>query len=102
MTSRENIIYANKIGYHVSETGQVFDNNGKLLHSHVNKRKRRAFKIDIDGRLTYIEVCRLQGYQLFGKDTFKEGYGVTHSNGNFMDDSSGNIIIIKLIVSILS
>ncbi len=92
------MVYASKKGYTVDGNGEVYF-----------KGRKRSLIIDSKGYLNFgvsmfnenkgkriisrVWVHKLQAYQKYGDDMFKEGIQVRHFNSNNKDNSDGNILI---------
>ncbi len=99
------ISFANKLMVYASKRGYVADKDGAIYF----KGRKRSLVIDSRGYLNFcvsmynevrgkriisrVWVHRLQAYQKYGDDMFKEGVQVRHFNSNNKDNSSDNILI---------
>ena len=94
MTQREGIIAAYNKGYKVLENGDVLSHKGKILSlGKNNKNGYLNFCLRQDKQKVSIGVHRLQAFQKYGYDIFKDGIQVRHKNGIAKDNSFDNILI---------
>lgn len=95
MTKQEEITRLSKEkGYYVDENGDVFNKNGKSISTSTNGigTGYKSFNIRVNGsNPTRSFIHRLQGFQKFGDDIFKEGIVIRHLNGDSLDNSFENI-----------
>lgn len=94
------ILVAFEKGYRVDDNGNVF-RKGKpvklMLKNFSNPPVYLGFnvRLKINGSSSVRRVLthRLQSFQKFGHDIFKEGIETRHKNGNSLDNSFDNILI---------
>jgi len=79
-------------GYFVSKQGVVYSPKGNVLKLST-ARGYSKFEIRINGEKASIRVHRLQAFQKFGSEIYKEGVEVRHFNGIPLDNSWENILI---------
>jgi len=94
MTKQEEITRASKErGYVVNNEGLVFNGMGKQLSIGKSSKGYLSFNIRLDkeSNPTRSFVHRLQAFQKFGDEIFKDGIVVRHLNGISTDNSYGNI-----------
>ena len=85
--------YAKEKGYFVTKGGECFSPNGNKLGKSKNKEGYRQFAIRFNGTPRKLNIHRLQAYQKYGENIFKEGVEVRHLNGDKSDNSFENICI---------
>lgn len=86
---------AKEKGYYINEKGEAFSKNKKLTLKFKNKiAKYYCFNIrDNENKVCRILVHRLQAYQKFGDEIFKEGIVVRHLDNNSLNNCIDNIAI---------
>jgi len=89
----EAIIEAFKRGYVVDLKGNCFSPKGILIGNYINKYGYKTFGIRFEGKVYSLLVHRLQAYQKFKEDVFKEDVEVRHKNNIKLDNSFDNILI---------
>lgn len=90
----DNIIYAHNKGYTVSIDGEVFYKGKKRTLMLKSKTcKYYCFSLRKDGVSIKVKVHRLQAYQKYGNEMFKEGIVVRHLDGNSLNNHYDNIAI---------
>lgn len=88
------MIDASKKGYYVTKDGEVISPLGRTLSKNpVNRYGYHFFTFRLFGKRTVVMTHRLQAYQKFGNEMFREGIQVRHINGNPSDNSWDNIQI---------
>ena len=82
-------------GYYVNEIGEAFSKKQKLsLRLKYTNPNYYCFNIrDNENKVCRILVHRLQAYQKFGDEIFKEGIVVRHLDNNSLNNSIDNIAI---------
>lgn len=89
----EAIILANQKGYKVTKDGKVINKyNKQLFTNNMNGYFFLCVRINTEKSIN-IAVHRLQAFQKFGEEIFKEKIEVRHLNGNSTDNSYDNIVI---------
>jgi hypothetical protein len=86
------IIEIYKKGYRVTSAGLVILKNGNVSNR-INKEGYPIFSFRFNGKTTPISIHRLQAYQKYGNEMFKDGIVVRHLNGIKTDNSWDNIAI---------
>ena len=87
------LIHSIKKGYRVDENGTVINPNGKPLKGFKNRDNYIVICIRYNSKSISIMVHRIQAFQKYGYDMFKEGIEVRHKNGISTDNSWDNILI---------
>lgn len=88
MTEYEKI--AVEKGYVIDESGFVYNSKGKLVNGTIrNKYKCICFKIN--GKDKKIPFHRLQAYQKFGDEIYKDDIEIRHLDNNPLNNSYENI-----------
>jgi hypothetical protein len=93
---------AHSFGYRINADGTIVNPNGKCLRGGRAKSKRypynyfSLFALNVPGiykRTFKVFAHRLQAYQQFGDEMFKEGIVVRHLDGNASNNAINNIAI---------
>lgn len=94
-TLNDFLIKAYEKGYRVDTEGNVISPKNNLIKTFRQNQEREylVFSFRIEKDVRKIKVHRLQAYQKFGDEMFKEGIQVRHQNNNPLDNSWGNILI---------
>jgi len=92
MTTAEKTKLAHFKGYRVNELGKLINPQGEEIKGYFYE-KRNFFNLRDGDNFLKISVSKLQAYQKFGDETFKDGIIVRHLNQDSMDNSSKNIAI---------
>ena len=79
-------------GIRVTTEGTVITSKGKTIGKGID-RGYFFIGVKVKGKVTIIKVHRLQAYQKYGDNLYKEGILVRHLNGNSKDNSWDNIVI---------
>jgi hypothetical protein len=87
-----NEIYAYKLGYRVTKTGILKNPSNKKIGSYCKKGYLK-FNLQYNKKILMIYAHRLQAYQKYGKEIYKDKILVRHLNSNKKDNSIGNIAI---------
>lgn len=87
--------YFSKKGYTVTEDGHLMSPQNKIVGTHPNKKGRRYEYVSVlyKGKIDKLFAHRLQAFQKYGEEMYKEGIVVRHLNGNSLDNSFNNIAI---------
>lgn len=93
MESKDKILFAHKIGYRISEQGEIINPKGKKIKGSRNKENRIYLNIRYENSFLRIPAHRLQAYQKFGDKIFDDKLVVRHLNGKPYDNSFLNIEI---------
>lgn len=97
MNKQEEIIRLSKDkGYYVDKEGRLFNSSGKELSLNKNNNGNGylSFNIRVNGsKPTRSFIHKLQAYQKFGEEIFKEGIVVRHLDDNSTNNSYDNILI---------
>ena len=81
-------------GYKILEDGSIQNPKGIIIKGNKTTNGYLEIKIRIgSNKWIRISVHRLQAYQKFGEEIYKEGMQVRHLNRNSLDNSSENIAI---------
>jgi hypothetical protein len=82
-------------GYYVDKKGEVYNSNYLKLSLSKSGKGYLSFNIRLNSgeNSTRSFVHRLQAFQKFGEEIFKEGIVVRHLNGDSTDNSYDNIAI---------
>ena len=88
--NKEQIAYEK--GYRVSKYGDLLNPKGVKIGC-LNSAGYKNTVIRFNKKMLYIATHRLQAYQKYGNNLFKEGIVVRHLNGNKLDNSFDNIAI---------
>lgn len=82
-------------GYKVLMDGTCLNSRGKSVGSNeTSKTNPYPFIcIRLDGKKINIQIHRIQAYQKFGEEIYKEGIQVRHLDGNHRNNSFDNIEI---------
>lgn len=86
-------------GYTVTKEGILLNRNGVHVRGKIKDRKRDYYSFDIrigprsENKKVHCMIHRLQAYQKFGDDIYKEGIVIRHLNGDRYDNSYDNIDI---------
>lgn len=92
-------IYSHKLGYRVTKEGEIVNPKGSTIKSFLNGKNAKpylVFSIRDLSKWKYakkVKVHKLQAYQKFGKDAFKNKLEVRHLDGNSLNNSWDNIEI---------
>ncbi len=97
MNKQEEIIRLSKDkGYYVDKDGKLFNSSGKELSLSKNNSGQGylSFNIRVNGsKPTRSFIHKLQAYQKFGDEIFKEGIVVRHADDISTNNSYDNILI---------
>lgn len=95
MNGKEKLIKCYEKGYRIDKEGKIWYKNknvkGFILHK--SKIPYLTFSVKIEGTPYNILAHRLQAYQKYKEEMFKEGLEVRHLNSNSLDNSYNNIAI---------
>lgn len=81
-------------GYRANKNGEIIGTRGDKLNLYKDLKGYLMFTIRRPNSCpTRTFVHKLQAYQLFGDDCFKQGFVIRHLNGNKEDNSVNNIQI---------
>ena len=86
-------------GYTITKEGILLNRNGKIVKGKIKSRNYDYFCFDIrignrkENKKVHCMFHRLQAYQKYGNDIYKEGIVVRHLNGDRYDNSYNNIAI---------
>jgi hypothetical protein len=87
-----NEIRAYEKGYRATKDGRIIGPRGERKLNQ-NNQGYSYFTVNIEGKIRCARCHRLQAYQKFGDEIFKEGVHVRHMNGDPMDFSWDNLEI---------
>lgn len=88
-----NILFAIEKGYKIGEKGDIYYKNNKInLYTSGSNYYRFSIRNE-SGQSKSIKVHRLQAYEKYGNEVFKENIVVRHLNGDSLDNSWDNIKI---------
>lgn len=87
------VIQAYTIGYWMDKEGKCFSTTGNQLKPWSDKRGYLQYSAHLFGKKFALLGHKLQAYQKFGVDCFREGIQIRHLNGNASDNSWENIAI---------
>lgn len=80
-------------GYHINEEGKLYNNKQNELKGQI-KGNYKGIGVRLNKTSTvFVKFHRIQAYQKFKEEIFKEGIVVRHLNGNSFDNSIENIEI---------
>jgi len=82
-----------ELGYYVDKDGTCFSKSGKVLKGTLTKSGYIVISTRIDGKTIKIGVHRLQAYQKYGEEIYKEGIKVRHFDNYSLNNSWDNILI---------
>lgn len=86
-------------GYTVTKEGILLNRNGKQVKGKLKSKKQDYYVFDIrigprnENKKVHCLIHRLQAYQKYGNELYKEGIVVRHLNGDRYDNSYDNIAI---------
>jgi len=92
MVTSERIKYAYSVGYRVNKMGEIINPKGEKIKGFF-KENCNFFNLRNGEEFLTIKVSKLQAYQKFGEESFKDKIIVRHLNQNSMDNSFENIAI---------
>ena len=87
------VIEALNKGYVVNILGEVISPKERVLKTLKSKSGYHRFTFRLNSERVTVSVHRLQAYQKYGDEMFKEGILVRHVNGDSLDNSFKNIKI---------
>jgi len=85
-------IIAHQKGYRMSDDGTFYSNRGNEIKYVCNKGYKRT-TIKVNGKNKLLFAHRLQAYQKYGMELYKEGIMVRHLDGNKTNNSIDNITL---------
>lgn len=87
--------YFSKKGYTVTEDGHLMSPKNKIVGTHPNKKGLRYEYVSVlyKGKIDKLFAHRLQAFQKYREEIYKEGIVVRHLNGNSLDNTFNNIAI---------
>ena len=92
--NNKNLKNAYDKGYRMSKCGKFIIYKGEIRYvKYINNQGYYSFNNRIGKDTTPVNCHRLQAFQKFGDDIFKEGIVVRHKNNNPLDNSWENISI---------
>lgn len=92
MVTSERIKYAYSVGYRISKLGEIINPKAEKINGYFWEN-RNFFNIRNGEKFLKISVSKLQAFQKFGEESFKDKIIVRHLNQNSMDNSFENIAI---------
>lgn len=93
MKRNRNEEFAYNRGYRISRDGNVIGIDGKSVNVAYNSKKYYRFRLTRDHKRIDITVHRLQAYQKFKDEIFREDLEVRHFDGNKINNSEDNILL---------
>jgi hypothetical protein len=93
MDSKDKVLFAYRVGYRISEQGEITNPKGNIIKGSKNKEDRIYINIRCEHSFLRIPAHRLQAYQKFGDKIFDDKLVVRHLNGKPYDNSFLNIEI---------
>jgi len=82
----------NERGYYIDKEGNAYNPYGKVLKGKI-KNGYKCITIRIDKRRVDVRFSRLQAYQKYGEEIYKEGIVVRHLDNIKENNSFANIAI---------
>ena len=82
----------NEKGYYIDKEGSAYNPSGKVLKGKI-KNGYKCISIRIGKRKTDVRFSRLQAYQKYGDEIYKEGIVVRHLDNVKENNSFTNITI---------
>ena len=82
----------NERGYYIDKEGNAYNPRGKVLKGKI-KNGYKCITIRIDKRRVDVSFSRLQAYQKYGEEIYREGIVVRHLDNVKENNSFTNIVI---------
>ena len=82
----------NERGYYIDKDGNVYNPSGKVLKGKI-KNGYKCLAIRIDNRRVDVKFSRLQAYQKYGDEIYKDGIVVRHLDNVKENNSFTNSVI---------
>ena len=87
----DHLLHAFSLGYRVSENGDVVRDGRKIGLQ--NPGGYLVFRTKLHQKTITVFVHRLQAYQKYGEEIFKQGIESRHKDGNSLNNAYDNILI---------